>query len=49
MGVGFLVAVDMTIVVAYLVVEGVRGNLGARLVPFREEKQGVSLIGPCSI
>ena len=44
-GVALMVAIDLTILVLYVVVEGARGKLEAKLVPFREnseEIQGVS-------
>lgn len=49
-GVILLVTIDLTIIVTYLIVQGIRGNLQAKLVPFRENMQdllGVSkFMGP---
>ena len=47
LGVGLLVVIDMTIIVTYLLVEGIRGDLGAKKVPHRERPsttEGVSFI-----
>jgi hypothetical protein len=44
-GVASLVAVDVTIIVIYLIVVGATSSLEARLVPFKEnpeDRQGVS-------
>lgn len=47
LGVALLVCVDLIILVTYFVVEGVRGNLGAQQVSYRERPrkvEGVSTI-----
>lgn len=45
LGVGLLLAIDLIILVIYILVEGVKGNLGARQVSHRENSrtmEGVS-------
>ncbi len=47
LGVASLVAIDLTIIITYILVEGIRGNLGARQVTHRERPsttEGVSYV-----
>jgi hypothetical protein len=41
LGVGLLVVIDLTIISMYMLVEGLRGNLGPILLPFRENEEDV--------
>ena len=47
-GVAWLVAIDVTIIATYLIVEGARGKLGAKLVPLGESLEGVSRVNQFS-
>ena len=40
-GVILLVMFDLTIIITYMIVEGVKNNLGPRRVPFRENEKNI--------
>ena len=45
LGVGFLVLIDLVILVIYSLVEGLRGNLDATRIPNVERQQEISGVG----